>query len=97
MPEPQALLDAPLRVLEECFDRWVSANESPSINPDGDWGERQVFKEALGADGLLDRVPLLTKSLVQSGKLKPNTLVRYRGMVQDMFSESSTGRLPWAI
>ena len=49
------------------------------------------------------QVPFLSKTALQSGKIAPNTLVRYRGMIQDMFDpeyyvgvfhkiDSSTGR-----
>ena len=33
----------------------------------------------------LARIPLLTPALLRGGRLPPNSLVRYRGMVQDMF------------
>ena len=76
------MLSNPLSVVDDCYERWSAANNGSTGG--GEWGEQQVFKEAL-ANGLLDQAPVLTKSLVRSGKLKPNTLVRYRGMVQDMF------------
>jgi hypothetical protein len=80
--DSERMLSSPLSVLEDCYDRWNATNGGAAA--DGNWGEQQVFKEALST-GLLDQIPVLTKSLVRSGKLKPNTLVRYRGMVQDMF------------
>lgn len=34
---------------------------------------------------LASQIPLLTKQRITLGQLKPNSLVRYRGMVQDTF------------
>jgi hypothetical protein len=44
------------------------------------------FKKILENDEALSRIPFLDKNLFQSGKLVPNTLVRVRGMVQDILN-----------
>lgn len=47
-----------------------------------DWGASEVFRSFLFEQGGLDKVPVLDVSNL--GLIKPNTLVRFRGMVQDM-------------
>lgn len=47
----------------------------------------QHFRKVLsaGEDGLLNAIPLLTAKNFRSGVARPNTLVRFVGMVADVF------------
>ena len=44
------------------------------------------FNKIFENDDALSSIPFLDKNLFQSGKLVPNTLVRVRGMVQDILN-----------
>ncbi|CAN0466483.1 unnamed protein product [Discosporangium mesarthrocarpum] len=61
---------------EECYDC-----------PAGEDHVKRAFEELLcsGPNPALGRVPLLSKKSLLGGQLLSNTLVRYRGMVQDMY------------
>jgi hypothetical protein len=53
----------------------------------GDCGAERLFAQLFEPQNAaaLAGVPLLSAELLRSGALPPNSLVRYRGMVQDMF------------
>jgi Mini-chromosome maintenance replisome factor len=66
----------------ELIDR-LQAEASASSQSQDD-AVRRAFEEALQDPECSARVPLLSKLNLQSGALPANSLVRYRGMVQDM-------------
>ncbi|TVU21655.1 hypothetical protein EJB05_31306 [Eragrostis curvula] len=82
------LVGNPLGAVRATFERAAAAAaESGGSDPVAafrgkDWGASDLFRSFLFEDGGLDRVPVLNASNI--GLIKPNTLVRYRGMVQDM-------------
>lgn len=100
-----ALLD-PLLHLDELFARTAAEDQSSSPNLDtftqrASQGFASVFEE-----GYLRSIPVLDKHLVESGRLCPNTVVRFRGVVRDMMSpeffiaayirrEKTTGEQAW--
>uniref|UniRef100_A0A0D9Y3R1 Mini-chromosome maintenance complex-binding protein n=1 Tax=Oryza glumipatula TaxID=40148 RepID=A0A0D9Y3R1_9ORYZ len=79
------LVGNPLGAVRSTFER--AAAESGGHEPVAafrgkDWGATEVFRSFLFELGGLDKVPVLDESNL--GLIKPNTLVRFRGMVQDM-------------
>ena len=64
-----------------------SFEESLGSNGSGvEFGERALFERIMGNVELARRVPYLTKSALISGTITTNSLIRYRGMVQDIFN-----------
>ena len=59
----------------------------PKANPSGaDYGLKEALQATLAADPAATAyIPLLTTRAFQGGAVENHTLVRYRGMVQDMF------------
>ncbi|KAL5228435.1 hypothetical protein ABZP36_016700 [Zizania latifolia] len=83
------LVGNPLGAVHATFERAAEATaaESGGREPVAafrgkDWGASEVFRSFLFEQGGLDKVPVLDASNL--GLIKPNTLVRFRGMVQDM-------------
>ncbi|KAF0920336.1 hypothetical protein E2562_034803 [Oryza meyeriana var. granulata] len=83
------LVGNPLGAVRATFERAAvaAAAESGGHEPVAafrgkDWGAGEVFRSFLFEQGGLDKVPVLDESNL--GLIKPNTLVRFRGMVQDM-------------
>ncbi|KAG8053372.1 hypothetical protein GUJ93_ZPchr0001g32208 [Zizania palustris] len=83
------LVGNPLGAVRATFERAAeaAAAESGGREPVAafrgkDWGANEVFRSFLFEQGGLDKVPVLDASNL--GLIKPNTLVRFRGMVQDM-------------
>ncbi|KAL6627366.1 hypothetical protein ACP70R_031092 [Stipagrostis hirtigluma subsp. patula] len=79
------LVGNPLGAVRATFER--AAAEAGGGDPVAafrgkDWGAGDLFRSFLFDQGGLDKVPVLDASSI--GLIKPNTLVRYRGMVQDM-------------
>lgn len=74
------VLQNPLRALNERMRAAAAANGG--VVPDGDWGFAGQARAQLRDPTAL---PLLTEAAVRTGALRPNSLVRYRGMVQDMY------------
>lgn len=75
-----ALIQDPLRALNERMRAAAAANGGAA--PDGDWGFGQLARSRLRDPTAL---PFLTEEAVRTGKIRPNSIVRYRGMVQDMY------------
>ena len=73
-------LTNPLLVVNELFD---------AAKGDGVcWGEGEYFSSLLNnmtREEVLQNIPLLTKDTVSKGLVSPGSLVRYRGMLQDVF------------
>ncbi|CAM0879705.1 unnamed protein product [Alopecurus aequalis] len=83
------LVGNPLGAVRATFEKAAAAATAESGGRDPvaafrskDWGASEVFRSFLLDQGGIDRVPILDASNL--GLIKPNTLVRFRGMVQDM-------------
>ncbi|XP_062193601.1 mini-chromosome maintenance complex-binding protein [Phragmites australis] len=83
------LVGNPLGAVRATFERAAAAAAAESGGGDPvaafrgkDWGAGELFRSFLFEQDGLDKVPVLDASKL--GLIKPNTLVRYRGMVQDM-------------
>ncbi|KAK3163975.1 hypothetical protein QOZ80_1AG0010920 [Eleusine coracana subsp. coracana] len=84
------LVGNPLGAVRATFERAAAAaaaaesggNDPVAAFRGKDWGASDLFRSFLFEEGGLDKVPVLNASSI--GLIKPNTLVRYRGMVQDM-------------
>ncbi|XP_047052971.1 mini-chromosome maintenance complex-binding protein-like [Lolium rigidum] len=83
------LVGNPLGAVRTTFEKAAAAAAAESGGRDPvaafrskDWGASEVFRSFLFDQGGIDKVPLLDASNL--GLIKPNTLVRFRGMVQDM-------------
>ncbi|KAL2896093.1 Mini-chromosome maintenance complex-binding protein [Bienertia sinuspersici] len=71
---PYDCLANPLGAVRLTFEKAVSSGLNPSSSDGSDWGALDLFNQFLfGDDGLLS-----------VKYLQPNTLVRFRGMIQDM-------------
>ena len=82
-----AVIASPLGELQRRLDVNVGAGMDPKANPSGaDYGLKEALQATLAADpAATAAIPLLTTRAFQGGAVKNHTLVRYRGMVQDMF------------
>ncbi|KAL8148561.1 mini-chromosome maintenance complex-binding protein isoform X2 [Apium graveolens] len=81
------LVGNPLGAVRSTFEKAIEAggsNPEPSFLIDGkDWGATQLFHQfLLDQPSALSQIPILDRTSLPH--LQPNTLVRYRGMVQDM-------------
>ncbi|CAN1297636.1 Mini-chromosome maintenance complex-binding protein [Linum perenne] len=72
----------PLGAVRLTFDKAVSSGADPSALLGKDWGALDVFRDFLFHQGNLSQVPVLNNETLRW--IQPNTLVRFRGMVQDM-------------
>lgn len=72
----------PLGVVRFTFEKAVASGSDPASFDRKDWGVADLFREFLFDNDGLSQVPILTPSTVQVAQ--PNTLVRFRGMIQDM-------------
>lgn len=72
----------PLGAVRSTFDAAVASVPDPSAFDGRDWGVLPLFQHFLSDPSRLSQVPLLTPATIQW--VKPNTLVRFRGMIQDM-------------
>ncbi|KAJ3693792.1 hypothetical protein LUZ60_009272 [Juncus effusus] len=81
------MLMNPLGAVRQTFERAVASSQPSDLDPTAlyrgkDWGVVDLFNQFLFEQGGLSQVPILD---VSSHKwIQPNTLVRFRGMVQDM-------------
>lgn len=77
---PYDLLANPLGGVRSTFENAVAAS---GFDPDGkDWGAVDLFRQFLFDQGGLSQVPILNSETIRL--IQPKTLVRFRGMVQDM-------------
>ncbi|XP_058753101.1 mini-chromosome maintenance complex-binding protein-like [Vicia villosa] len=76
------LLANPLGVVRSTFDTAISSGSDPTSLNGRDWGAIDLFRHFLSDQSQLSQVPLLTPATIKY--VKPNTLVRFRGMIQDM-------------
>ncbi|KNA05591.1 hypothetical protein SOVF_188970 [Spinacia oleracea] len=79
---PYDCLANPLGAVRLTFDKAVSSGLNPSTSNGGDWGSADLFRQFLFDDGGHSQVPILNAESVKH--LPPNSLVRFRGMIQDM-------------
>ncbi|KAG1338973.1 putative 5-amino-6-(5-phospho-D-ribitylamino)uracil phosphatase, chloroplastic [Cocos nucifera] len=83
---PYDFLANPLGAVRLSFEKAVAAAR-PDVDPPAafrgkDWGAVDLFRDFLFEQGGLCQVPILDASTIRW--IQPNTLVRLRGMVQDM-------------
>ncbi|XP_026412288.1 mini-chromosome maintenance complex-binding protein-like [Papaver somniferum] len=79
---PFDCLANPLGAVRITFERSISSGSDPKTFNSKDWGAIEVLKECLFDQNGISQVPILDSSTI--GRIKPNSLVRFRGMVQDM-------------
>ncbi|XP_010252101.2 PREDICTED: mini-chromosome maintenance complex-binding protein-like isoform X2 [Nelumbo nucifera] len=79
---PFDCLTNPLGVVRLTFEKAVSLGSDPATFDGKDWGAIDLFREFLFDKGGLSQVPILDHASIRW--IEPNSLVRFRGMVQDM-------------
>ncbi|KAK6145683.1 hypothetical protein DH2020_022503 [Rehmannia glutinosa] len=79
---PYDCLANPLGAVRLTFEKAVGPGSDPAALDGKDWGAADLFRQFLFDDGGLSQVPLLNPSTIKW--VMPNTLVRFRGMIQDM-------------
>ncbi|XP_027338865.1 mini-chromosome maintenance complex-binding protein isoform X2 [Abrus precatorius] len=72
----------PLGAVRSTFDAAIASGSDPSSFDGRDWGALNLFRHFLFDQSRLSQVPVLTPATIRC--VKPNTLVRFRGMIQDM-------------
>ncbi|KAL7589325.1 hypothetical protein Lser_V15G36082 [Lactuca serriola] len=72
----------PLGAVRFTFEKAVTSGTDPASLDRNDWGVADLFREFLFDNDGISQVPILTPSTVH--RVQPNTLVRFRGMIQDM-------------
>jgi hypothetical protein len=74
----------PRAVVQHLFEETVAARGGQDAGR-GDWSVPAHFEDALYRRGLIEQVPFVTARGLATGQLAARRLVRFRGMVQDMF------------
>ncbi|KAL5732986.1 hypothetical protein ACOSQ2_032678 [Xanthoceras sorbifolium] len=72
----------PLGAVRSTFEKAMASGSDPSTFNGSDWGAVDVFRQFLFDEGSLSQVPELNPTTIRW--IQPNTLVRFRGMIQDM-------------
>ncbi|WMV33685.1 hypothetical protein MTR67_027070 [Solanum verrucosum] len=72
----------PQGAVRSTFENALSKVSDTAAFDGKDWGAIDLFRKFLYDDGGLSQVPVLNPSSI--ARLKSNTLVRFRGMIQDM-------------
>ncbi|KAK3230044.1 hypothetical protein Dsin_001925 [Dipteronia sinensis] len=72
----------PLGAVRSTFDKAMASGSDPSAFNGSDWGALDVFRQFLIDQSSLSQVPVLNPTTI--GRIQPDTLVRFRGMIQDM-------------
>ncbi|CAN6569080.1 unnamed protein product [Malus baccata var. baccata] len=72
----------PLGAVRSTFAKAIASGSDPASFSGKDWGAVDLFRSFLYEDGGLSQVPLLNSASIRW--VQPNTLVRFRGMIQDM-------------
>ncbi|XP_028958164.1 mini-chromosome maintenance complex-binding protein-like isoform X2 [Malus domestica] len=72
----------PLGAVRSTFAKAIASGSDPASFSGKDWGAVDLFRSFLYDDGGLSQVPLLNSASIRW--VQPNTLVRFRGMIQDM-------------
>lgn len=79
---PYDCLANPLGAVRLTFEKAVASGSDPATFQGKDWGATDLFRQFLFDDGGLSQVPFLNPPTMTW--VQPNTLVRFRGMIQDM-------------
>ncbi|XP_073019753.1 mini-chromosome maintenance complex-binding protein [Primulina eburnea] len=79
---PYDCLANPLGAVRLTFDKAVASGYDPAVLQGQDWGAAELFRQFFFDDDCLSQVPMLNPSTLKWAQ--PNTLVRFRGMIQDM-------------
>nr|KJB78580.1 hypothetical protein B456_013G008100 [Gossypium raimondii] len=84
---PYDCLANPLGAVRLAFEKAIGSElETPSTHPSAfngkDWGALELFRHFLFQESGLSQVPILNPKTLRW--VQPNSLVRYRGMIQDM-------------
>ncbi|KAL5725774.1 hypothetical protein ACHQM5_008880 [Ranunculus cassubicifolius] len=79
---PFDCLSNPLGAVRVTFDKAIASGIDPSTLNGKDWGAVEAIRNSLYDQQSISQVPILDHTSI--GWIKPNTLVRFRGMVQDM-------------
>ncbi|XP_028778888.1 mini-chromosome maintenance complex-binding protein isoform X2 [Neltuma alba] len=79
---PYDFLVNPLGVVRSTFEKAIASGSDPASFDAKDWGAIDLFSGFLFDQPGLSRVPVLTPATLRW--VQPNTLVRFRGMIQDM-------------
>ncbi|KAI4306951.1 hypothetical protein L6164_030188 [Bauhinia variegata] len=79
---PYDFLVNPLGAVRSTFEKALATGSDPASFDGKDWGALDLFRQFLFDQGGLSRVPVLTPTTIRW--IKPNMLVRFRGMIQDM-------------
>ncbi|KAB2596391.1 mini-chromosome maintenance complex-binding protein-like [Pyrus ussuriensis x Pyrus communis] len=72
----------PLGAVRSTFEKAIASGSDPASFDGRDWGAVDLFRNFLYDDGGLSQVPILNSASIRW--VQPNTLVRFRGMIQDM-------------
>ncbi|TQD81546.1 hypothetical protein C1H46_032908 [Malus baccata] len=72
----------PLGAVRSTFAKAIASGSDPASFSGKDWGAVDLFRSFLYDNGGLSQVPLLNSASIRW--VQPNTLVRFRGMIQDM-------------
>ena len=82
------VIDHPLAIVEALYQQRLSSLPRPSqLDVANDFGEREVFEGLLQDTQLSASIPLLSSAGRRRciGHIKQDSLVRYRGLVQDIY------------
>ncbi|KAL5569627.1 hypothetical protein UlMin_026202 [Ulmus minor] len=72
----------PLGAVRSTFEKAIASGADPASFDGKDWGALDVFRHFLFDQSGLSQIPILNHKTVRW--VQPNTLVRFRGMIQDM-------------
>ncbi|CAK9135879.1 unnamed protein product [Ilex paraguariensis] len=79
---PYDCLVNPVGAVRLTFEKAVASGKDPATFDGKDWGATDLFREFLFDNGGLSQVPFLNPMTIKW--IQSNTLVRFRGMIQDM-------------
>ncbi|XP_050211236.1 mini-chromosome maintenance complex-binding protein isoform X2 [Mercurialis annua] len=79
---PYDCLANPLGAVRLTFDKAMASGSQASSLDGKDWGAADLFRHFLFDQSKLSQVPILNPASLKW--IQPNTLVRFRGMIQDM-------------
>jgi len=101
VPSRMELVQSPLQVVDALFAQRVLAQGNDTFP--AEWGEKSFFKECLGYEDeeRFADIPCLNDLDMIAG-IPPHSLVRYRGLVQDVFEPEIyasvlRGRVPHSV
>ncbi|XVF00377.1 hypothetical protein REPUB_Repub03eG0280300 [Reevesia pubescens] len=79
---PYDCMANPLGAVRLTFEKAIGFQTHPSSFNGKDWGALDLFRQFLFQESGLSQVPILNPKTMKW--VQPNSLVRYRGMIQDM-------------